>query len=329
MSLFLQIKVPSGILSIEQHESLSDVDIDVKELHMKKILIQYGLCALAVALMAPLAQAQPAGIQAAFGKDAGTLFDKFTGLARVMSGKYDWKPGQGVRSVGDVFNLIVTENRMLVGVLSGTPNAGAKPSPISDPEKLQEAQKASYVNLQKASGGLSDNDLQAPVKLLGRDMTKQGALMLIIEDQQEHLGQSIAYARSNGVVSLNARAQDERQYTEGPVTFVQEIAVEYGHFEEYIDWLNSTWKPTMEATKKAGIIIDYKVFSATPQSPDHPSIILWITYKNMAALDRGVEEEAIAQKVIGSTEVQNKARVARNEYRKVLRRYYIRELILK
>ncbi len=49
-------------------------------------------------------------------------------------------------------------------------------------------------------------------------------------------------------LSLNARAQDERQYTEGPVTFVQEIAVEYGHFEEYIDWLNSTWKPTMEAT---------------------------------------------------------------------------------
>jgi hypothetical protein len=130
-------------------------------------------------------------------------------------------------------------------------------------------------------------------------------------------------------LSLGARPEDERQYTEGPVTFVQEIAVEYGHFEEYIDWLNSTWKPTMEATKKAGIIIDYKVFSATPQSPDHPSIILWITYKNMAALDRGVEEEEIAKKVIGSTEVQNKARVGRNEYRKVLRREYVRELILK
>ena len=41
---------------------------------------------------------------------------------------------------------------------------------------------------------------QAPVKLFGRDMTKQGALMLILEDQHEHLGQSIAYARSNGVV---------------------------------------------------------------------------------------------------------------------------------
>ena len=130
-------------------------------------------------------------------------------------------------------------------------------------------------------------------------------------------------------LSLNARAQDVRQYTEGPVTLIQEIDIEYGHFEEYIDWLNSTWKPTMEATKKAGIIIDYKVFTATPPSPDRPTIILWITYKNMAALDRGVEEEEVAKKVIGSTEVQNKARIGRNEYRKVLRREYIREVILK
>ena len=169
---------------------------------MKKILIQYVVCALAVALMVPLAgaQSQPAGLQTAFAKDAGTLSDKFTGLARVMSGNYDWKPGQGVRSVGDVFNLIIKENGILAGVLSGTPNTGAKPAPITDPEKLQEALKASYVNLQKAITGLSDNDLQAPVKLFGRDMTKQGALMVILEDQHEHLGQSIAYARSNGVV---------------------------------------------------------------------------------------------------------------------------------
>jgi uncharacterized damage-inducible protein DinB len=165
---------------------------------MKKILTQYGVCAFAVALMVPLAQ--PAGMQAAFGKDAEELSDKFSGLARVMSGRYDWKPGQGVRSVGDVFNWIVVENGLLVGVLSGAPNTGAKPAPITDPEKLQEALKASYVNLQKAITGLSDNDLQARVKLFGRDMTKQGALMLILGDQHEHLGQSIAYARSNGVV---------------------------------------------------------------------------------------------------------------------------------
>jgi len=130
-------------------------------------------------------------------------------------------------------------------------------------------------------------------------------------------------------LSLNASAQDERAYTEGPVTEVDYIQVEYGHFEAYIDWLNSTWKPTMEAMKKAGLIIDYKVFRTTPKSADQPNVYLWITYKNMAALDKGVELEDVAKKVIGSTEVQNKARVARSEYRKVLGTEYIRELILR
>src|SRR5262245_10209846 len=130
--------------------------------------------------------------------------------------------------------------------------------------------------------------------------------------------------------NMNARAQDLRQYSEGPVTEVNYIQVEYGHFEEYIDWLNSTWKPTMEATKNAGLVIDYKVFKLTPRSPDQPNMILWITYKNgAAALDNSNEQEEVAKKVIGSTEVQNKARVGRNQYRKVFGVEYARELILK
>ena len=167
---------------------------------MKKILIQYGICALAVALMVPLAQAQGAKFQAAFGEDAGKLSKKFTGLAQVMAGKYEWKPGQGVRSVGDVFNLIVEENGLLADMLTGKTDTGAKPAPITDPEKMQDALKASYANLQKAITGLSDKDLQTTVKLFGRDWTKQDALMHILADQHENLGQSIAYARSNGVV---------------------------------------------------------------------------------------------------------------------------------
>jgi hypothetical protein len=135
--------------------------------------------------------------------------------------------------------------------------------------------------------------------------------------------------------SLDARAQgapaqDVRQYTDGPVIQVRYMRVEYGYFETYVDWLNSTWKPTMEAFKKAGLIIDYKVFSATPKTPDQPNIIRMITFKNgAAALDHDVELEEVAKKVIGSTEVQNKARVGRNEYRKVLGDEYIREIILK
>jgi hypothetical protein len=140
-------------------------------------------------------------------------------------------------------------------------------------------------------------------------------------------------------ISLDARAQDalaqnDRRYTDGPVTEVDYIQVEYGHFAEYIDWLNSTWKPSMEALKKAGLIIDYKVFKATPKSPDQPNIFLFITYKNMAAYagdngDKGIELEYVAKKVICNTECQNKARVVRNGYRKVLGTELIRELILK
>ena len=129
--------------------------------------------------------------------------------------------------------------------------------------------------------------------------------------------------------SLNARAQDVRQYADGPVIELDYMRVEYGHFEEYIDWLNSTWKPTMEAFKKAGLIIDYKVLKLTPKSADQPNVSLCITFKNgAAALDKGVDLEEVAKKVIGSTEVQNKARVGRNEYRRFLGTEYVREIIL-
>ena len=138
-------------------------------------------------------------IQAALSTEAGTLSQKFTGMARVMAGQYDWKPGQGVRSAGEVFNLIVVENSILAGTLTGA-TGGERPAPIADPERLGEALKTTYANLQQTIAGLSDTDLKAPVKLFGRDMTKEGAIRYLFADQHEHLGQSIAYARSNGVI---------------------------------------------------------------------------------------------------------------------------------
>ena len=144
-------------------------------------------------------QAQSAQtIQAALSTEVGTLSDTFTGMARVMAGKYDWKPGQGVRSAGEVFNLIVVENVILAGTLTGA--TSERPAPIADPEKLREALKTSYANLQQTIERLSDEDLRASVKLFGRDMTKEGAIRYLFADQHEHLGQSIAYARSNGVI---------------------------------------------------------------------------------------------------------------------------------
>ena len=141
-------------------------------------------------------------------------------------------------------------------------------------------------------------------------------------------------ARAQDALTRDALAQNDRQYTDGPVTEVDYVRVEYGHFPEYIDWLNSTWKPTMEAMKKAGLIIDYKVFQSSPKSPDQPNVFLYLTFKNMAAYggdigDKGIEEEYVARKVIGSTEFQNKKRVERTGYRKILGTELIREIILK
>ena len=170
---------------------------------MRTNRIGSAVCMLAIVALVSVApsQAQPAPqtTQAALAKEAGTLSDKFSGLARVMAGKYDWKPGEGVRSVGDVFNLIVKENGILAGTLTGA-GGGQGGAPITDPEKMQAALKTSYATLQKAIEGLSDSDLKAPVKLFGKEMTKESAIRYLFGDQHEHLGQSIAYARTNGVV---------------------------------------------------------------------------------------------------------------------------------
>jgi uncharacterized damage-inducible protein DinB len=154
--------------------------------------------AMAIAVLS-LSSLRAQTVQASLAKEAGTLSDKFSGLARAMAGKYAWKPGEGVRSVSDIFNLIVAENGLLATTLTGA-TPGGRPAPITDPEKLQEALKTSYANVKKAIEGLSDADLKAPVKIFGKDMIKEDAIRYLFGDQHEHLGQSIAYARTNGVV---------------------------------------------------------------------------------------------------------------------------------
>jgi hypothetical protein len=131
------------------------------------------------------------------------------------------------------------------------------------------------------------------------------------------------------VLSLPANAQLGTTYDEGPVTEVTYLKIEYGHFDEYVDWLNSTWKPLNEAKKKAGLIIDYRVYTARPRMPEEPNVIFMITYPNMAALDRRAEENEIAVEMIGSAKEQDAARIARSAYRKRLGTELIREVLLK
>src|SRR5947208_5587167 len=110
---------------------------------MRTIRTRTIACAVAMAAVLSLAPLRAQTTQAALSKEAGTLSDKFAGLARVMAGKYDWKPGEGVRSVGDVFSLIVTENGLLAGTLTGAAGGGGggRGAQVIEPEKLQEALK--------------------------------------------------------------------------------------------------------------------------------------------------------------------------------------------
>ncbi len=139
-------------------------------------------------------------------------------------------------------------------------------------------------------------------------------------------------ARASDHASTPANAEEKRGYAYGPVTEVDYIHVEYGHFDEYLAWVTSTWVPTMAAAKKAGLIIDYKVFRASPKSPDQPNVYLEITYKNMAGYAGDIGDgadafEAVTEKVICSAACQDQARVRRNEIRRVLGTEVTRELI--
>ena len=124
-------------------------------------------------------------------------------------------------------------------------------------------------------------------------------------------------------------AQEAKPYKEGPVTELSYIKIKPGRFDDYMKFLDTTYKSLLEANKKAGLVTGYAVYSTQARSPQDPDLILAVTYPNMAALDKTQEAEAIAAKVIGPNDVQNKATIERGPMREVLGGQLIRELILK
>jgi L-rhamnose mutarotase len=126
-----------------------------------------------------------------------------------------------------------------------------------------------------------------------------------------------------------ASAADAKPYTEGQVTEVSFIKIKPGKFEAYMQYLDTTYKQIMEASKKAGLIVDYAVFSATARTPQDADLILTVVYANMAALDKSAEADAVAEKIAGSMEAQSKAAIDRESMREVLGSQLIRELKLK
>lgn len=123
---------------------------------------------------------------------------------------------------------------------------------------------------------------------------------------------------------------DDHVYTEGQVVNVAAIRTEYGHFDDYMKYLDTTWKAEQEAAKKAGYIVSYKVVTVEPRGENDPDIYLVIWYKNWAALDGfTAKADAVNKQVEGSLAASNQGASDRAKIRRVLGSFTGQELALK
>jgi hypothetical protein len=119
-------------------------------------------------------------------------------------------------------------------------------------------------------------------------------------------------------------------YENGPVWDFAQIKTKDGHFDDYMKWLSTTWKAQEEALKKAGYIMDYKVFVVADPRGDEPDIVLATEYKNMAAMDVPVADMyAFAEKTMGPMEKTDQEQAARGSIRTIMGDVLTRQVILK
>lgn len=174
---------------------------------MKSLLVTCAAATLALAPAAGLAAdaPAPAGLRAEIVtnlQDAGGKIQELAGA--IPAGKYAWRPSPGVRSTGEVLMHVVSGNYMFASM------AGAK-APMSmdemgklqkqpaDPAKVQQMLKDSYALLGKTIEDTPESDLDTPVDFFGEKLSKRALFLVCMSHTHEHLGQLIAYARSNGV----------------------------------------------------------------------------------------------------------------------------------
>jgi L-rhamnose mutarotase len=126
------------------------------------------------------------------------------------------------------------------------------------------------------------------------------------------------------------RAQEDHAYTQGPVTIVSFVRTEPGMFDEYLRYLDNTYKKLMDQMKKKGVVTDYAVYQAQPRDPNDADVILTVTYKNMAALDTlQASTDPLIKEVFGSLPKAASASADREKMRKQLGSQLVRQLILK
>lgn len=142
--------------------------------------------------------------------------ERFVSLAQaVPADKYTWRPSEGVRSIGEVYLHIAAANFNLPHLIGTEPPAGFEvrgfEKSTTEKAKIIQTMKDSFAHYRGAVLGLSDADVEKTVKLFGKDRTYRYVFFFCTGHWGEHLGQSIAYARSNGVVPPWTEEQQRQQ----------------------------------------------------------------------------------------------------------------------
>ena len=142
------------------------------------------------------------GFRAEFLANLQEVQEKITDLAQtVPADAYSWRPAEGVRSIGEVYMHVAGGNYFLATFLGvKTPADVPKDlEKITDKQRVLTELRKSFDFLRATVNKQSDADLEKAVKLFGSQTTQRGVYITMLNHLHEHLGQSIAYARMNGV----------------------------------------------------------------------------------------------------------------------------------
>lgn len=114
--------------------------------------------------------------------------------------KYNWSPGEGVRSVSEVFAHVAEANYYLISVMNGSKPDMTEKKHENSKKHILEMLAKSIEDVKEAAGKLTENDLNREVEAFGMKFSLRNFMITILNHNHEHLGQAIAYARMNGVV---------------------------------------------------------------------------------------------------------------------------------
>jgi len=126
----------------------------------------------------------------------------------IPAGKYDWRPGPGVRSVSEVFMHIAAGNSLLLGQAGVKGIAGADLVAAQKMEKSVTKKEEVIAELERTLKAVADayqhttpEEFNRKIKFFGGpERTIAGVYLRILVHVNEHMGQAVAYARMNGIV---------------------------------------------------------------------------------------------------------------------------------